>query len=107
MPTRRMGQTVPRRLCFVLTPKLLLALQNATSARDVLYQLIRVFKTDRETGAGAILASVQREAEAARTYNKPITTWTGSESAAAKEPTAHQGSLFESKVMHPCSGLSG
>lgn len=81
---------------------------------EVLHQLVRVFKTDGETGAGAMLAAVQAKAEAARqlayrlytlceragraedarAYNDLITSWTGVESAAATEPTAKQGTLF-------------
>lgn len=81
---------------------------------EVLHQLIRVFKTDGESGAGATLAAVQAKAEAARqlayrlytlceragraedarAYNDLVTSWTGVESVAAKTPAAKQGTLF-------------
>ena len=82
---------------------------------EVLHQLIRVFNTDGETGAAAVFAAVQSKAEAARqlayrlytlcerknwaedarAYNEVVTSWSGIESAAAKEPTATQRTLFE------------
>jgi putative DNA methylase len=82
---------------------------------EVLHQLIRVFNTDGETGAAAVFAAVQSKAEAARqlayrlytlcerknwaedarAYNEVVTSWSGIESAAAKEPTAIQRTLFE------------
>jgi putative DNA methylase len=82
---------------------------------EVLHQLIRVFNTDGETGAAAVFASVQSKAEAARqlayrlytlcerknwaedarAYNEVVTSWSGIESAAAKEPSMKQGELFE------------
>ena len=82
---------------------------------EVLHQLIRVFNTDGETGAAAVFAAVQSKAEAARqlayrlytlcerknwaeearAYNEVVTSWSGIESAAAKEPTATQRMLFE------------
>lgn len=81
---------------------------------EVLHQLIRVLKTEGETAAGRILASVATHAEAARqlayrlytlcerkgwaedgrSYNELITSWSALESAAAKAaPT--QRKLFE------------
>lgn len=80
-----------------------------------LHQLIRVFKTDGESGAGAVLASIQAKAEAvrqlayrlytlceragwpedARAYNEIITSWSAIESAAAAEPKPQQTTLFE------------
>ncbi|MCY2978569.1 MAG: DUF1156 domain-containing protein [Planctomycetota bacterium] len=82
---------------------------------EVLHQLIRVFNTDGETGAAAVFAAVQSKAEAARqlayrlytlcerknwaedarAYNEVVTSWSGIESAAAKEPTFTQRTLFE------------
>jgi putative DNA methylase len=82
---------------------------------EVLHQLIRVFNTDGESGAAAVFAAVQSKAEAARqlayrlytlcerknwaedarAYNEVVTSWSGIESAAAKDPTMTQGTLFE------------
>jgi putative DNA methylase len=82
---------------------------------EVLHQLIRVFNTDGESGAAAVFAAVQSKAEAARqlayrlytlcerknwaedarAYNEVVTSWSGIESAAAKEPTAIQPMLFD------------
>jgi putative DNA methylase len=82
---------------------------------EVLHQLIRVFNTDGETGAAAVFAAVQSKAEAARqlayrlytlcerknwaedarAYNEVVTSWSGIESAAAKEPSATQRTLFD------------
>ena len=82
---------------------------------EVLHQLIRVFHTTGETGAGSIFAAVQSKAESARqlayrlytlceragwaedarAYNELITSWTAIESAAAREPAAQQRSLFD------------
>jgi putative DNA methylase len=82
---------------------------------EVLHQLIRVFNTDGETGAAAVFAAVQSKAEAARqlayrlytlcerknwaedarAYNEVVTSWSGIESAAAKESTATQPMLFD------------
>ncbi|MCE2752486.1 MAG: DUF1156 domain-containing protein [Pirellula sp.] len=82
---------------------------------EVLHQLIRVFNTDGETGAAAVFAAVESKAEAARqlayrlytlcerknwaedarAYNEVVTSWSGIESAAAKEPTATQRTLFD------------
>jgi putative DNA methylase len=81
---------------------------------EVLHQLIRVFKTDGESGAGAMLASVQGKLEAtrqlayrlytlceragwaedARAYNEIITSWSAIESAAAAVPSPKQATLF-------------
>jgi len=81
---------------------------------ETLHQLIRVFSTKGESEAGAILAAVQSQTEAARqlayrlytlceranlaedarAYNELITSWSGIESAAAKEPALKQGELF-------------
>ena len=81
---------------------------------EVLHQLIRVFNTDGESGAAAVFAAVQSKAEAARqlayrlytlcerknwaedarAYNEVVTSWSGIESAAAKEPAFKQGELF-------------
>jgi len=82
---------------------------------EAIHQLIRIFKTEGESGAGAVLAAIQPKAESARqlayrlytlceragraedarAYNELITSWSAIESAAAKEPTAKQRSLFE------------
>ena len=82
---------------------------------EVLHQLIRVFNNEGETGAAAVFAAVQSKAEAARqlayrlytlcerknwaedarAYNEVVTSWSGIESAAAKEPTLIQRDLFE------------
>ncbi|HQZ63894.1 MAG TPA: DUF1156 domain-containing protein [Planctomycetaceae bacterium] len=79
-----------------------------------LHQLIRVFSTEGESKAGSVLAAVQSQTEAARqlayrlytlceranlaedarAYNELITSWSGIESAAAKEPALKQGELF-------------
>ncbi|MCA9013096.1 MAG: DUF1156 domain-containing protein [Planctomycetaceae bacterium] len=81
---------------------------------EVLHQLVRVFSTTGETGAGLVFVAVQSKVEAARqlayrlytlcertgraedarAYNELITSWTGIESAAAKEPALKQGELF-------------
>ncbi len=81
---------------------------------EVLHQLIRVFNTDGESGAAAVFATVQSKAEAARqlayrlytlcerknwaedarAYNEVVTSWSGIESAAAKELSMKQGELF-------------
>ncbi len=82
---------------------------------EVLHQLIRVFNTTGETGAGSVFAAVQSKVEAARqlayrlytlceragraedarAYNELITSWTGIESAATKEPVLTQRTLFD------------
>ena len=81
---------------------------------EALHQLIRVFKSDGESGAGAVLAVIQNKAEAtrqlayrlytlcersgwaedARAYNDIVTSWSAIESAAAAAPTPKQASLF-------------
>lgn len=81
---------------------------------EVLHQLIRVFKTDGETGAGAVLGAVQSKAEAARqlayrlytlcertgwaedarAYNELITSWSAIESVAAQVARPQQANLF-------------
>jgi putative DNA methylase len=82
---------------------------------EVLHQLVRVFNTDGETGAAAVFAAVQSKAEAARqlayrlytlcerknwaedarAYNEVVTSWSGIEAAAAKEPSLIQRELFD------------
>lgn len=82
---------------------------------EVLHQLIRVFNTDGETGAAAVFAAVQSKAEAARqlayrlytlcerknwaedarAYNEVVTSWSGIEAVAAKEPSLIQRELFD------------
>ncbi len=81
---------------------------------EALHHLIRVFKTDGETGAGAVFSAVQAKAEAARqlayrlytlceragwsedarAYNEIISSWSAIESAAAKVPGPQQATLF-------------
>jgi putative DNA methylase len=81
---------------------------------EALHQLIRVFKSEGETGAGAVVAAVQAKAEAARqlayrlytlceragwaedarAYNEIITSWSAIESAATRMPSPKQGVLF-------------
>jgi putative DNA methylase len=82
---------------------------------EVLHQLIRVFNNDGETGAAAVFAAVQSKAEAARqlayrlytlcerknwaedarAYNELVTSWSGIETAASKEPSLIQRELFD------------
>lgn len=82
---------------------------------EALHQLIRVFRSDGETGTGAVLAAVAPKAEAARqlayrlytlceragwaedarAYNEIITSWSAIESAAAKVAGPTQASLFD------------
>jgi putative DNA methylase len=82
---------------------------------EILHQLIRVFKTEGESGVGALLAVVQSKAEAARqlayrlhilceragwaedarAYNELITSWSAIEAAAAKVPGPRQAELFD------------
>jgi putative DNA methylase len=82
---------------------------------EVLHQLIRVFNTEGETGAAAVFAAVQSKAEAARqlayrlytlcerknwaedarAYNEVVTSWSGIEAAASKEPLLIQRELFD------------
>jgi putative DNA methylase len=81
---------------------------------ESLHQLIRIFKTEGESGAGAVLAAAQAKAEAtrqlayrlytlceragwaedARAYNEIITSWSAIESAATRVPGPKQGALF-------------
>ena len=81
---------------------------------EVLHQLIRVFKDEGETGAGAVYAAVQSKAEAsrqlayrlytlceragwaedARAYNEIITSWNAIETAAANAKSQSETSLF-------------
>jgi putative DNA methylase len=82
---------------------------------EALHHLIRVFKTDGESGAGAVLAAVQARAEAtrqlayrlytlceragwsedARAYNEIITSWSAIEAAATRVPGPKQAELFD------------
>src|SRR5207302_4616777 len=82
---------------------------------EALHQLIRVFKSEGESGAAAVLAAVQSKAEAtrqlayrlytlceragwaedARAYNEIITSWSAIEAAAARTPGAKQTTLFD------------
>lgn len=81
---------------------------------EALHHLIRIFKTQGESGAGEVLASVAAKAEPARqlayrlytlceragwaedarAYNEIITSWSAIESAAAAAPKTHQIDLF-------------
>lgn len=83
-------------------------------AWEVLHRLIQVFRTEGESGAGKVLASVAAKAEPtrqlayrlytlceragraedARAYNEIITSWSAIESAAAAAPKAQQADLF-------------
>lgn len=82
---------------------------------EVLHQLIRLFKHEGETGAGAMIAAVAAKAEAtrqlayrlytlceragwaedARAYNEIITSWSAIEAEASAVPAPEQGRLFE------------
>jgi putative DNA methylase len=82
---------------------------------EALHQLIRVFKSEGESGAGTVLAALQAKAEAtrqlayrlytlceragwaedARAYNEIVTSWSAIESAAAKVPGPKQAALFD------------
>lgn len=82
---------------------------------ELLHHLIRVFKTDGETGAGKVLVAAPGKVEAtrqlayrlhtlceragwsedARAYNEIVTGWSAIESAAAASPVERQTSLFE------------
>jgi putative DNA methylase len=79
-----------------------------------LHQLVRVFKSEGENGAGTVLAAVQAKAEAtrqlayrlytlcersgwaedARAYNEIITSWSTIEAIAARVPGPQQVDLF-------------
>lgn len=81
---------------------------------EALHQLIRVFKTEGETGAGVVLSATHDKGEAmrqlayrlytlseragwaedARAYNEVITSWSAIESAAASAPSPKQPTLF-------------
>jgi len=81
---------------------------------EVLHQVIRVFKAEGETGAGAVLAAIQAKAEPtrqlayrlytlceragwaedARAYNEIVTSWSAIESAAVAAPAPKQSTLF-------------
>lgn len=88
---------------------------------EALHQLIRVFKTDGESGAGKVLGAIQDKGEAvrqlgyrlhtlceragwaedARAYNEIITSWSAIESAATAAPKLKQGSLFAEGMRKP------
>ena len=81
---------------------------------EALHHLIRIVRTEGESGAGKALAAVAAKAEAtrqlayrlytlceragwaedARAYNEIITSWSAIETAAAAAPKAHQADLF-------------
>jgi putative DNA methylase len=91
----------------------------ATDARlpvwEALHQIIRVFKTDGESGAGAVVAAIQSKSEAtrqlayrlytlceragwaedARAYNEIVTSWSAIEAAALRAPAVKQAALFD------------
>jgi putative DNA methylase len=78
------------------------------------HQIIRVFRTDGESGAGRVLSAIESKAEStrqlayrlytlceragwaedARAYNEIITSWSSIESAAAAIPAPKQTTLF-------------
>lgn len=82
---------------------------------EALHHLIRVFKTEGESGAGQVLAAIAGKAEVtrqlayrlytlceragwaedARAYNEIVTSWSAIESAAAAAPKAQQTDFFE------------
>ncbi len=82
---------------------------------EALHQLIRIFRTDGESASGRVLSQIESKtepvrqlayrlytlceraglADEARAYNELITSWSGIESAAAKEPAATQRTLFD------------
>ena len=84
---------------------------------EVLHQLIRILRTDGESGAGRMLAAVQGKAEAtrqlayrlytlceragwaedARAYNEIVTSWSAIEATAAAAPAPRQATLFGSQ----------
>jgi putative DNA methylase len=81
---------------------------------ELLHQIIRVFKTEGEAGAGKVLAAAQAKAEAtrqlayrlhtlceragwaedARAYNELVTSWSAIEAAVTAAPVEKQASLF-------------
>ncbi len=81
---------------------------------EALHHLIRVFKTQGESGAGKVLSPIQAKGEAcrqlayrlytlseragraedARAYNEIVTSWSAIESAAAAAPAPKQETLF-------------
>ncbi len=84
------------------------------SVWEALHHLIRIFKTEGESGAGKALAAVASKTEStrqlayrlytlceragwpedARAYNEIITSWSAIETSATAAPKAHQGDLF-------------
>lgn len=82
---------------------------------EALHQLIRIFKTEGESGTGAVLAALEGKAEAARqlayrlytlceragwaedarAYNEIIASWSAIESAAVKAPGPRQMTMFD------------
>jgi putative DNA methylase len=82
---------------------------------EVLHHLIRLFKSQGESGAGAALAAVAGKSDAARqlayrlytlcerkgwsedarAYNEIITSWAAIEDAASRAPAPHQATLFD------------
>jgi putative DNA methylase len=82
---------------------------------EALHQMIRIFKTDGESGAGLVLAAVKAKAgatrqlayrlytlceragwaEDARAYNEVVTSWSAIEAAASRLLGPQQADLFE------------
>jgi putative DNA methylase len=82
---------------------------------EVLHHLIRLFKSQGESGAGCVLATVSSKADAARqlayrlytlceragwaddarAYNEIITSWAAIEDAATRVPKPRQANLFD------------
>jgi putative DNA methylase len=82
---------------------------------EILHQMIRVFKTEGESGAGSVVSAVQGKAEPtrqlayrlhtlceragwaeeARAYNEIVTSWSAIEAAALRAPAMKQAALFE------------
>jgi putative DNA methylase len=87
---------------------------NRLPVWELLHQLIRVFKTEGETGAGKVLAAAEGKTEATRllayrlntlceragwaedagAYNEIVTSWSAIEAAATAAPVEKQASLF-------------
>ena len=81
---------------------------------EALHQIICVFKTDGDSGAGAVLSGIENKAEStrqlayrlytlceragwaedARAYNEIVTSWNAIESAATRVPAPQQATLF-------------
>lgn len=91
------------------------AVDDRLSIWAVLHHLITKFRSEGESGGGAVLAAVQTKVEAtrqlayrlytlcersgwaedARSYNEIITSWSALESAATRVPRPKQAALFD------------